>query len=64
MAVYDKLKGDIGTLSIVSVDSVEATRVVVKLQSSAASPVTITFTTEAVAPYRLVGISFQMMSGQ
>ena len=64
MAVYNRLKGDLGTLSIVSVEVAEANRVVVKLQSSAGSPVTITFNTEAQAPYRLVGISFQMMSGQ
>ena len=60
MEVYDQIKGDLGTLSIVSAEPVEANRVAVKAQSSVGPPATITFTTEAVAPYRLVTISFQI----
>jgi len=63
MAVYDRLKVELGTLSIESVEGAETNSVVVKLQSSAGRPVTITFNVEPQAPYRLVTISFQMMGG-
>ena len=63
MEVYNRLKGDLGSLSIVSVEAAEANRVAVKIQSSAGNPVTITFTVEPQAPYRLVSISFQMVGG-
>jgi len=63
MAIYDRLRSQLGTLSIVTAEAVEANKVAVKLQSSAGTPVTVTFTAEAQAPYRLVGISFQMAGG-
>lgn len=63
MEVYNRLKGDLGTLAIVSAEAGEGSRVVVKAQSSAGTPATITFTSETQAPYRIVTISFQMMAG-
>jgi hypothetical protein len=58
--VYDRLKGNLGTLSIVSVESDAAGAVVVKLQSSSGAPATATFNVEAQAPYRLTTISFRV----
>jgi phosphohistidine phosphatase SixA len=63
MEVYDRLKGNLGTLSIVSVDTVEANRVVVTLQGSAGTPAIATFTVEAQAPHRLTTITFQVGGG-
>ena len=60
MAVYQRLRGDLGSLSIGSVDVVEAGRVVVKSQGSAGVPVTITFAVESQAPYRINTITFQI----
>lgn len=63
MEVYNRLKGDLGTLSIVSIDAAEANRVAVKVQSSTGKDVTITFSSEPQAPYRLVTISMQIVGG-
>ena len=63
MAVYQRLKGDLGGLSIESVDTVEVGRVVVKSQSNAGVPVTITFAVESQAPYRINTITFQLGHG-
>ena len=60
MQTYDRLKSDLGTLSIVSAEAVDANHVAISAQSSTATLATITFTTEADKPYRIVSISFQM----
>ena len=60
MAVYQRLKGHLGGLSIGSVEANEAGRVVVKSQSGSGVPVTITFAVEPQAPYRISTITFQV----
>ena len=60
MEIYNRLKDQLGTLAIISAEAGEAGRVVVKTQSSGGPAATITFTTEAQTPYRLVSISFQI----
>jgi phosphohistidine phosphatase SixA len=60
MEVYERLKGDLGTLSIASAEIVEGNRVMVKVQTSSGMPATITFGVESQPPYRLVTASFQM----
>lgn len=60
MEVYDRLKRDLGSLSIDSVDSVEAGRVVLTARTGASVSATITFGVEPQAPYRLTTISFQI----
>jgi phosphohistidine phosphatase SixA len=60
MEAYQQLKGDLGTLSIVSVDAAEAGRVVIKLQTSTGTPAVVTFGVEAQAPHRLTTIIFQI----
>jgi len=63
MAVYQHLKGELGSLSIGSVDAAVAGRVVVKTQGSSGVPVTITFGVEPQTPYRLTNITFQVGGG-
>ena len=63
MEVYQRLKRDLGTLSIISAEVVEVNRVVVKMRASTGTPTTIAFGIEPQAPYRLVSASFQMGGG-
>jgi len=61
LQVYSQLKAQLGTLAIESAELGEGGQVMVKTQTSIGKPVTIAFTSETQAPYRLSKISFQMM---
>ena len=60
MEVYTRIKSQLGNLAIDSTEMVDG-KVAVKVQTTTGGPVTITFTVEPQAPYRLTGISFQMI---
>ena len=61
MEVYERIKGQLGNVAIDSIETPEANKVAVKVQTSNGGPVTITFTVEPQSPFRLTGIAFQMM---
>jgi phosphohistidine phosphatase SixA len=58
--VYQRLKGNLGAMSIVSAALGEGDRVEVKVTSSAGPPATVIFAAEPKAPYRLTTVTFQM----
>jgi phosphohistidine phosphatase SixA len=58
MEVYTRLKGDLGTVSVLSAEAVDGNRVAVRVQASTGTSATITFSPEPQQPYRLVSISF------
>ena len=60
MSVYQRLRGELGALSIGSVDLAEPGRVVVTAQASSGAPATVTFALEPQAPYRITTITFQL----
>jgi len=61
--VYQRLKGQLGTLSIVSAAEGEGGRIEVKATSTAGPPATMLFTVEPKAPYRMVTATFQIGGG-
>ena len=61
MEVYARLRMQLGDVAIGEVETPKANTVAVKAQTSTGGPVTITFTVEPQAPFRLSGIAFQMM---
>src|SRR5688572_9305860 len=61
--VYQRLKGTLGALSIVSAATGDDGRIEVKTTSGAGAPATVIFTVEPQAPHRLKAISFQMGGG-
>ena len=61
--VYQRLKGQLGALSIVSVAEGEGGRIEVKATSTAGPPATMLFTVEPKAPYRLMTATFQIGGG-
>ena len=60
MEVYQRLKGQLGALSITSAAEVDGGRIEVKATSTAGPPATLLFSLEPKTPHRLVGISFQI----
>ena len=60
LAVYDRLKSNLGTVSITAVDAAESGRVVVRLQGSGGVAATATFGIETQSPYRLTAITYQV----
>ena len=63
MEVYNRLKGDLGTVTVISAEAVETNRVAVKVQASKGTTAVITFAPETQQPYRLVTISFAIVGG-
>ena len=63
MEVYNRLKGDLGTVTVISAEAVETNRVAVKVQASTGTTAVITFAPETQQPYRLVTISFAIVGG-
>jgi phosphohistidine phosphatase SixA len=60
LAAFERLTSNLGAVSILSVDTPEAGRVVVKLQGATGAPATATFGIETQAPYRLISITYQV----
>ena len=60
METYQRLKGQLGTMSIVSAAEVDGGRIEVKTTTTGGPPASMTFSIEPRAPYRLTGITFQV----
>jgi phosphohistidine phosphatase SixA len=60
MEVYTRLRADLGTLAIDSVDASDPANVSVKVQASTGPIATVLFSVEPQSPYRLRGISFRV----
>ena len=63
MEVYQRLKGQLGTLAIASAAEVDGGRIEVRTTSTAGPPATLIFALEPKAPHRLTGITFQIGGG-
>ena len=60
MTVYQRLRSDLGALTIDSAIVIEAGRVDINAQGSSGMPATITFALEPQAPYRITTITFRL----
>jgi phosphohistidine phosphatase SixA len=60
METYQRLKGQLGTISIVSAAEIDGGRVEVKTTTTAGPPTALIFSVEPRAPHRLTGITFQV----